>query len=227
MGQQDTVTNILNSAEVLFAEHGFAETSLRSITSKAGVNLAAVNYHFGSKTSLIYAVFARYMEPFEERFHMAFDTLEAEYGDTPIPLEVLLETWAVIVFSIPAERNSLKVFMSLLGMAYAQSQGNLRRFIQKEYASVFTRFSDLIRKATPDLPDAERFWRLHFMLGTVIFTLSGLEALREIAEQEFGERASIRLLARRLLPVVVAGMQAPVPDAEPLPDSMSSINATA
>lgn len=49
MAQSDTVTRILDTAEVLFAERGFAETSLRNITSKARVNLAAVNYHFGSK----------------------------------------------------------------------------------------------------------------------------------------------------------------------------------
>ena len=60
----------------LFAERGFAETSLRNITSKAKVNLAAVNYHFGSKKSLIQAVFARYLDPFTERFHAALDELD-------------------------------------------------------------------------------------------------------------------------------------------------------
>ena len=62
MAQSDTVERILDVAEILFAEKGFAETSLRLITSKAQVNLAAVNYHFGSKKSLIQAVFARFLE---------------------------------------------------------------------------------------------------------------------------------------------------------------------
>lgn len=57
MAQSETVERILDAAEQLFAERGFAETSLRLITSKAGVNLAAVNYHFGSKKALIQAVF--------------------------------------------------------------------------------------------------------------------------------------------------------------------------
>jgi len=76
---------------------------------------------------------------------------------------------------------------------------------------VFTRFTELVRKATPDLPDAERFWRLHFVLGTVIFTLSGLDALRDIAEKDYHEQVSVRDLVRRLLPVVVAAMNAPLP----------------
>ncbi|MCD6008926.1 TetR/AcrR family transcriptional regulator [Halomonas sp. IOP_31] len=212
MAQTDTVTRILNTAEVLFAERGFAETSLRNITSKAKVNLAAVNYHFGSKKALIQAVFARYLDPFTERFHARLDELEADYAGQPIPLEVLLESMARTVLEVPAERNSLKVFMRLLGLAYTQAQGHLRRYIQQQYGSVFTRFAELVRKATPQLPDSERFWRLHFMLGTVIFTLSGLDALRDIAEQDYGEHVSVRELIRRLRPVVVAGMNAPLPE---------------
>lgn len=212
MPQTDTVTRILDTAEVLFAERGFAETSLRHITTRARVNLAAVNYHFGSKKSLIQAVFARYLDPFTRRFHAALDELEATHAGRVIPLEELLETMARTVLSVPAERDSLKVFMKLLGLAYSQAQGHLRRFIEEEYGSVFTRFSELVRRATPELPDAERFWRLHFMLGTVIFTLSGLDALRDIAEKEYGEGVSLRELMRRLRPVVVAGMQAPLPE---------------
>ncbi|APX93313.1 TetR family transcriptional regulator [Halomonas sp. 1513] len=215
MAQPDTVTRILDTAEVLFAERGFAETSLRNITSKAKVNLAAVNYHFGSKKALIQAVFARYLDPFTERFHAALDELEVEYAGRVIPLEVLLESMAKTVLDVPAERNSLKVFMRLLGLAYSQAQGHLRRYIQDHYGSVFSRFSDLVRQATPELPEAERFWRLHFVLGTVIFTLSGLDALRDIAEKDYGEHVSVRDLIRRLRPVVVAAMNAPLPDAAP------------
>jgi len=50
MAQSETVERILDAAEQLFAEKGFAETSLRLITSKAGVNLAAVNYHSARKS---------------------------------------------------------------------------------------------------------------------------------------------------------------------------------
>ncbi|GAA0570402.1 TetR/AcrR family transcriptional regulator [Halomonas salifodinae] len=212
MAQTDTVTRILDTAEVLFAERGFAETSLRNITSKAKVNLAAVNYHFGSKKSLIQAVFARYLDPFTERFHAALDELEAEYQGRDIPLETLLESMARTVLEVPAERNSLKVFMRLLGLAYSQAQGHLRRYIQEHYGSVFTRFTELVRRATPELPDAERFWRLHFVLGSVIFTLSGLDALRDIAEQDYGEQVTVRDLIRRMRPVVVSAMHAPLPE---------------
>ncbi|MGM0784293.1 MAG: TetR/AcrR family transcriptional regulator [Pseudomonadota bacterium] len=213
MAQTYTVTRILDTAEVLFAERGFAETSLRTITSKARVNLAAVNYHFGSKKALIQAVFSRYLDPFTERFHGVLDDLEARHAGGVIPLEELLESMARTVLEVPAERHSLKVFMKLLGLAYSQAQGHLRRYIQEEYGSVFMRFTDLVRRATPELPDSERFWRLHFVLGTVIFTLSGLDALRDIAEKDYGEHVTVRDLIRRLRPVVVAALNAPLPEA--------------
>ena len=64
--QFSTKDRILNAAEVLFAEQGFAGTSLREVTSRADVNIAAVNYHFGSKENLINEVFRRRMDEMSE-----------------------------------------------------------------------------------------------------------------------------------------------------------------
>src|SRR2546430_15599341 len=61
--QHETRTRILDAAEELFMLHGFEGTSMRILTAKAGVNLAAVNYHFGSKDALIEAVFRRRLDP--------------------------------------------------------------------------------------------------------------------------------------------------------------------
>jgi AcrR family transcriptional regulator len=57
-----TKDRILGAAEELFAQHGFAGTSLRQVTSQADVNIAAVNYHFGSKENLVNEVFRRRMD---------------------------------------------------------------------------------------------------------------------------------------------------------------------
>ena len=57
-----TKDRILGAAEELFALHGFAGTSLRQVTSRADVNIAAVNYHFGSKENLVNEVFRRRMD---------------------------------------------------------------------------------------------------------------------------------------------------------------------
>lgn len=211
MAQLDTVSRILDTAETLFAEKGFAETSLRTITSKAKVNLAAVNYHFGSKKALIQAVFARYLDPFSESFNLEMDRLEAEYVGREIPLDVVLQTLTHTVITMPSPtRNGLSVFMRLLGLAYTQAQGHMRRYLQEQYGPVFFRFTTMVREASSELPDVERFWRLHFMLGSAVFTMSSLDALKDIAEKDFGEQTRVRDVVQRLIPFVSAGMSAPV-----------------
>ncbi len=80
MANGETVDKILHAATLLFSERGFAETSLRTITSLADVNLAAVNYHFGSKQALIQAVFSRVLQP----FCVALDTRLASLNPQPV-----------------------------------------------------------------------------------------------------------------------------------------------
>src|SRR2546426_11915868 len=72
----ETRTRILDAAEELFMLHGFEGTSMRQLTAKAGVNLAAVNYHFGSKDALIEAVFRRRLDPMNAARIAALDELE-------------------------------------------------------------------------------------------------------------------------------------------------------
>src|ERR671938_1143982 len=75
--QHETRTRILDAAEELFMQHGFEGTSMRVLTSKAGVNLAAVNYHFGSKDALIEALFRRRLDPMNAARVAELDELEA------------------------------------------------------------------------------------------------------------------------------------------------------
>ena len=129
MAQSETVERILDAAEQLFAEKGFAETSLRLITSKAGVNLAAVNYHFGSKKSLIQAVFTRFLDPFVVSLEQELERNE-KAGNPEQSLEDLLEMLVRLVLAVkPRSGNDLSTFMRLLGLAFSQSQGHLRKYL--------------------------------------------------------------------------------------------------
>src|ERR1035441_873034 len=79
----DTKDKILNAAERLIGEQGYAATSLRQIIAKAGVNLAAVHYHFGSKEDLLDAVVARKVTPVNEARIARLERVEAEAGNGP------------------------------------------------------------------------------------------------------------------------------------------------
>src|SRR2546426_7070475 len=76
--QHETRTRILDAAEELFMQHGIEGASMRMLTAKAGVNLAAVNYHFGSKHALIEAVFRRRLDPMNVARNAELDKLEGE-----------------------------------------------------------------------------------------------------------------------------------------------------
>ena len=93
MNTSDTRNRLLDAAQRLFVENGIGTSSLRAITTKAGANLASVNYHFGSKEALIHAVFARSLEPLNQERLANLDRVEAEAGDSPPELEAVLESF--------------------------------------------------------------------------------------------------------------------------------------
>lgn len=210
MAQSDTVDRILDAAEVLFAERGFAETSLRMITSRAKVNLAAVNYHFGSKNSLIHAVFARFLTPYSATLEEAFDDLQLQSKGQAPTLDRILWALAESAARMP-QRNDrgISIFMRLLGLAYTQSQGHLREFLEQEYSEAFGRFMRLLKEATPELSAVDRYWRIQFMLGATAFTMSSSDALISILETKIGVETPVQEIAARLVPFLAAGMKAP------------------
>jgi AcrR family transcriptional regulator len=210
MAQSDTVDRILDAAEVLFAERGFSETSLRMITSKAKVNLAAVNYHFGSKNALIHAVFARFLTPYSATLEEYFDELESKSEGRVPTLDHILWALAESAARMP-QRNErgISIFMRLLGLAYTQSQGHLRKFLEQEYSEPFGRFMRLLKEATPELSAVDRYWRIQFMLGATAFTMSSSDALIGILETKIGVETSVQEIAARLVPFLAAGMKAP------------------
>ncbi|PJG57664.1 TetR/AcrR family transcriptional regulator [Aeromonas cavernicola] len=215
MSKIDTKNRILDAAEVLFAERGFADTSLRLITSEAKVNLASVNYHFGSKKELIQAVLDRYLSLFMPNLDAKLHGLLAQ---EQLTLLTLFESFVDPLMTLAAVRpNGPALFMQLLGRGYIDSQGHLRRFITTHYGATLQRIIRAISKANPALSPADLFWRLHFTLGTVVFTMASADALRDIAQADFGQQLDVEGLVRHVIPYLASGVGAPVePDRLPL-----------
>ena len=210
MAQSETVDRILDAAEELFAEKGFSDTSLRMITGKAGVNLAAVNYHFGSKKSLIQAVFARFLTPFCLSLEAAFDEVEQKAAPGPPSLNAVLQALTETLVEMPRQHDSsIAIYMRLQGLAYTQSQGHLRRFLEVEYSHTFRRFMGLLKDATPELSAVDRYWRIQFMLGSTAFTLSSSDALTEILWNKLGVETNTEEIVNHLVPFLASGMQGP------------------
>ncbi|XPF93956.1 TetR/AcrR family transcriptional regulator [Colwellia sp. RE-S-Sl-9] len=204
-----TKNKILDAAEHLFAVNGFNGTSLREITSQAEVNLAAVNYHFGSKKELIKAVMSRYMNELSPRLE---NTLKQICDDDKKP--TLIEVFSAFVEPLlwlnQFKENGTSNFLQLLGRGYTDSQGFLRWFLTTQYPGVISNFVAAVYKAYPELTAEEVFWRLHLTMGTVIFTMSSSGALIDIAKSDFDKNIDISGVIQQVIPYIAAGVAAPI-----------------
>jgi len=208
-----TKARILDAAETLFMEHGFEATSLRAITAAAAVNLAAVNYHFGSKEELFQAVLTRRLDPMNQERVDLLTRLEREAAPVPLPCDRILSAMFVPALKLARDpERGGKDFLRLLGRAYADPAPFIRKLLAAQYAVMIARFKAAFARALPDLPKKELSWRLHFIMGALSYTLAGTDALRLIAELAPAETANDELLLNRLAPFLLAGLQSPVPD---------------
>lgn len=167
----DTKTRILDTAEVLFAEQGFTATSLRDITAAAGVNLAAVNYHFGSKEALLGAVFERRVVPVNAERLRLLALVEAEADGVPA-VDAIVRAFLVPAFQTASESGLREPkFMQLVGRMHSETNSRFREVFLGLFVDVRDRFTAALRRALPDVPDDEIVWRFHFMIGSLAHTL--------------------------------------------------------
>ena len=210
--ERGTRDRILDAAEHLFAEHGFAGTSLRSITQEAGVNLAAVNYHFGSKEALLTAVLARRIEPINRERLRELDALEAEAGDGPLELGRVLRAFLGPALRMHRQwgKNSIWI-MQLAGRMHTSPDDEMRPAFMELFREIRERFLPAFQRALPGVPEYEVFWRLHFVIGALAHTLvsSALVEQWYRGGKAAGEGPDTEAVLERLLCFAEAGMAAP------------------
>lgn len=200
-----TRTRILDSAERLFAAEGLASPSLREITAAAGVNVAAVNYHFHSREALVDAVLARRVRPINERRIALLErALAAPGGPT---LEGVLEAFLRPVAEAAAKHPD---FTPLMGRLHSAPPELIQRMFVTHLAPVAERFEAALRAVTPELGAAERAWRLHFTVGALAHAVSWTNVLPALTGGRCDPRRSETLLTE-LVRFAAAGFRAAAP----------------
>lgn len=212
----DTAERILDVAERLFMAHGYDGTSMRMITGEAQVNLAAVNYHFGSKEDLLREVFRRRLAWLNAERLAVLDALETEAGGKPLKPSLIVEAFFGTLLKM-GEDPALggMTFLRLLGRTMTEPAAFIRTFFAGEYAEVMDRFKDALFRALPDVPREEIAWRFHFMLGAMSYAIAETDILSlidgfEVSESDV-EAEAARQLKARLMPFLLGGLRAPLP----------------
>ena len=195
----DTKEKILDTAERLIGEQGYSATSLRHIIAQAGVNLAAVHYHFGSKEDLLDAVVARKAAPVNDARLAWLERVEAEAGNGPLQVERVLESFFLPTVEV-AIRNP--GFVRLMGQMLAE--GMLPRIVEKHFQPTGLRFVGALRRAVPELPQEELMWRIHFMVGAMAHTMCRAPIFPELA----GDVTNMEPRLKRLVTFLAAGFRA-------------------
>jgi len=217
MTDHSTPDRIMDAAETLFAEKGFRGTSLRAITTTADVNLAAVNYHFGSKEALIRAVFERKVSPINRERLARLDKLETTGRGCDLDA-VLDALYRPAVNRVMEHPEHMHCGPQLLARIHADRSDSLQATFTELFAEVARRFMLALEHCLPDLSAEERAWRFHFLIGIMVHAMTelGRQSRPHASPTGFhGELlrpASVDVFTSRLISFAAAGLRAPAPD---------------
>lgn len=206
--QAGTKEKILQAAEKLFSDGGLGKTSLRAITSEAGVNVAAIHYHFGSRQGLLAALLARRVEPVNRDRLARLDALEAAANGGAPSVEAVLEAFVEPALRIVGEaEDERQKLVQLIGRFYAEPDEVLEPMIREQFGEVAARFTDALERALPGLPAADLAWRLHFTIGVLTHVLTARHDFGILPGLDAGEPRG-RSLVARLVAFLAAGFRA-------------------
>ena len=198
---------LLHSGKVLFAEKGFRGVSVREIAAFAGVNSALVGYYFGGKQALFNEVYRSYAEPLSgERMKM----LSALTGKKRKPsIEDVLKAWLLpwLKATGDPQENVLHLrFTANLSFERWKLNKKATKFTQQTHAA----FIEVLHHCLPHVSSDILIWRLHFVMGAIVFGIWDPESLRAFSKGRCNP-VDLETTLRQILPFAVRGIQSPEP----------------
>lgn len=176
MADPQTKPRILDAARRLFAEHGIQGTSLRQITQEAEVNLAAVNYHFGSKDGLIKELIEQELSPINMERERRLDEAVERHGDSPIPVRELNRIF--LEPAVQAMHQCSSFGPCLLTRLHQDPSPDLKAMCVGILAPTIRRFVAETHRTLPEQPTDVLLIRGHFMVGALLHILDAQAELQ-------------------------------------------------
>jgi AcrR family transcriptional regulator len=200
-----TPERILETAEGLFARHGYKAVSLRSVTRESGANIAAIHYHFGTKDALLEAIFARRCAAMNgERLRL----LSLAEANGPARLEEVLDAYLRPSLVWPDDDTGARRFMRLRAVVAHEQEAMARALVARHFNTVSRRFIDAVAALCPHLPLRDVHWRFHFLLGAHYYTLASPGRIEALSDGSCDTSDAETALAQ-MIAFVAAGFRAP------------------
>jgi AcrR family transcriptional regulator len=210
MASEDTRERLLNSAEQLFAEHGISGTTLRALTQAAGVNLAAVHYHFGSKEGLLDAVVERRATTANQERLRELDELERSASRGALQVEDIL-----CAFFLPGlrtfereEPETVDLLTRLSARITCEPAETIETLVRKHFGVVMKRFVEALQRALPEQPEEVVEDRFRFVIGALSHVFSGTFDLDVIPGHPVRDTSDEERI-QHLIVFLAAGLRAP------------------
>lgn len=166
----DTKEQIIKVAERLFAEHGFAGTTLRNVVSEAGVNLAAVHYHFGSKEELYRAVVARFARPIVDRELALLEELKAAH-ELPSVEAILMAMLKPNLEILSQDRDVLLIRAKFMGRCRTEPEP-IQSIANQEFVVAMEAYLDVLQRVLPEQSRSQLSWKFDLVIAALIRVLT-------------------------------------------------------
>ncbi|MCU0864593.1 MAG: TetR family transcriptional regulator [Planctomycetes bacterium] len=208
MAGPDTKTTILDAAEALFAEQGYDAASLRELTRRAGVNLAAVNYHFGGKEKLAMAVLARTIAPINAERARRLEALPVRATTADVVRAFVEPAFPTNANCTAGHIAPARDFCRMFGRLMVDQPPFLRLFLAEQFRDLGLRFEARLRQSLPRHDAATVWWRMHFLAGAMAHTLHSADGLAHLTAG-LCDATDVDAVVEQLVAFAAAGISAP------------------
>ena len=177
-----TATRLLDVAEALFSEHGYALTTVRDIAAKSKVNQALINYHFKNKRGLFNAVFERRASVLLQERVDLLNAAKIKAKKKPIPLKELIYAFVYPPLRMASEDKGGQSFVKLQARLHNEPKEIESALRAKLYDKVSLLFVDELKRTLPKLSEPSICWRLIFIMGLYLYVASNTGRLEVISK---------------------------------------------
>ncbi len=199
-----TEEKILDTAERLFAEKGFDAVPLRRICKEAGVNLASVNYYFGSKLGLLRSILHRRAEPINSERKDRLADCVSRLPSKKVGVEEVIR--AFIEPTMRGEEG--RYYRGIRAHIALNPDPTIRSLFDEEYYEAAKMFVETLRKVAPSMEEKEFLWRLACVYGAMLFIPTEHGWLPKLLGSKH-DLTSVDDAMKYALPFLKAGMTAP------------------